>query len=291
MKNAGIIIGVLVFCSGILPSIGAAAGAEDIEKEIQKELRLSPVWAEKAGYLGVLLRNITAEDVVELGLPAEMGVFLAEIVKNSPAEKAGLMEGDVIIECLSMPVRSVMQFQRMVRETPPGREVQIKVYRDKEVRELLVEVGSLEGARKTPGIFHVPAPVQGEDGRIFRFPEGVYEHVPGFVSEIFRRRPALGIEGAPMTAQLADYMGIDEVEGVLVTAVLEGTPASSAGVKAGDLITAVNGRKVRGPMDLRNSLKKGVLKLDMVRNRKKMSLEVNIVTPEEKDSPRETFRM
>jgi len=94
-----------------------------------------------------------------------------------------------------------------------------------------------------------------------------------------------------MTAQMAEYMGIDEVEGVLVTAVLEGTPASSAGIKAGDLITAVNGRKVKDPMDLRNSLKKGVQKLDLVRNRKKMSLEVNIVAPEEEDSSRETFRM
>jgi len=150
LKKAGIIIGVLMFCSGALPAMGAAAGKEDIEKEIQKEIRISPARAEKAGYLGVLLRDITAEDVDELGLPAEMGVFLAEIVKNSPAEKAGLMEGDVIVECLSMPIRSVMQFQRMVRETPPGREVQIKVYRDREVREFPVEVGSLEGAGKTP---------------------------------------------------------------------------------------------------------------------------------------------
>ncbi len=182
---------------------------------------------------------------------------------------------------------SIIQAIDNLQEPPGG----IFVLRNREVREFPVEVGSLEGAGKTPGIFHVPAPVQGEGEKIFRFPEGVYEHIPGFVSEMFRRRPALGIEGAPMTAQMAEYMGIDEVEGVLVTAVLEGTPASSAGIKAGDLITAVNGRKVKEPMDLRNSLKKGAQKLDLVRNRKKMSLEVNIVAPEEKDSSRETFRM
>ncbi len=291
MKKAGVLIGVLLMCSGML----LAGESERVGNDIEKEFNIFANRGEEGGYLGVLLREVKAEDVKELGLPGERGVFLVEVTKDSPAEKAGLMQGDVIVEYQSLPVMSVKQFQRMVGDTPPGRKAGIKLLRDKKEMNLTAEIGSGDQGRRIVRKFNLPEPAPGEKNRYFRFPEGMadgwHEYMPGFVENMIGKGPALGIEGAAMTEQMADYMGIEEAEGVLVTNVSKDSAAEAAGLKAGDLIIAVNGKKVRDPRDLRNSLEKGRLDLSLVRDRNKISLEVEITAPKAKKSGRETLRM
>lgn len=291
MRKAGILIGVFLLCSGMV----VAGEKENIENDIQKEFRFFINQDDDGGYLGVLLRDLKPGDVVELGLPAERGVFLMEITEDSPAEKSGLMKGDVVVEYQSMQVVSVKQFQRMVGDTPPGRKISIGLYREKKKMTLTAEIGSRDTSRHVIRKFNIPAPAPGENNRVFRFPEGMadglHEHMPEFIQGLIGKGPALGIEGAAMTQQMADYMGIDEEEGVLVTAVIEDTPAEAAGLRAGDLITAVSGKKVRDPRDLRNSLEAGTLDLELVRDRQKISLEVEIAPPKAPKVPKEKLRM
>ncbi len=291
LKKAGVLVGVLLLCSGMI----LAGESEKVGNNIEKEFHIFTDRGEEGGFLGVLLRDVKAADVKELGLPGEKGVFLVDVTKDSPAEEAGLIKGDVIVEYQSIPVLSVKQFQRMVGDTPPGRKAGIKLFREKKEMKLTAEIGSTDQAHRMVRRFNLPAPEPDNKNGYFFFAPGMadgwHENMPEFVGNMIGRGPELGIEGAAMTEQMADYMGIEEAEGVLVTGVAKGSAAEAAGLRAGDLITGVNGKKVVDPRDLRKSLKKGKLELSLVRDRKKMSLEVDIAAPESKKSGRETLRM
>lgn len=293
MKKVIVLAGVFFLCSGLI--LAGENDGKKIEKEIQKEYKIIVNRDEGAGYLGVFLRDIQPEDVGELGLPSERGVFLEEIAEESPAEKSGLKKGDVITQYQSLPVLSVRQFQRMVADTPPGRQVEIGLYRDGKAMSLAVEIGTNEKTGQMVRKFGTPAPAPGERNWFYRFPDGMadglHEYIPGFIEGMMGKGPVLGIEGAAMTRQMAEFMGIKESEGVLVTAVMDDSPAKAAGLRAGDLITAVNGKKVADPGDLRDSLKEGTLKLDLVRDKRGITLDVEIAPPKTRKINRETFRM
>jgi serine protease Do len=86
--------------------------------------------ADETGWLGVTPEDISADRAKELKLSAARGVYVGEVEKESPAEKAGLKSGDVILEFNGAHVEGVTQFRRLVRETPPGHSVAIVVSRD-----------------------------------------------------------------------------------------------------------------------------------------------------------------
>ena len=291
MKRALVLIGVLFICSGMI----LAGEKEEAEKEVYKEVKIVLDQDGGDGYLGVFLRDVTSEDVDKLGLPAERGVFLSEIAEESPAEKAGLKKGDVIVGYQSEPVKSVKQFQRLVGDTPPGRKADIRFFREKKEMKLIAEIGEGNSSKHIIRKFGMPTPHTGGDARIYKFNQGkggdFFEFIPDLMGGLGWDKPLLGIEGASMTSQMADYMGIDQAEGVLVMNVLEDSPAATTGIKAGDVITAVNGKEVGDPRELRNSLKKGSLDLSLIRNSNRMSVSVDITPPKEKQPPKEKLRM
>jgi serine protease Do len=86
--------------------------------------------ADETGWLGVTPEDISADRAKELKLSAARGVYVGEVEKDSPAEKAGLKSGDVIVEFNGAHVEGVTQFRRLVRETPPGHSVAIVISRD-----------------------------------------------------------------------------------------------------------------------------------------------------------------
>jgi S1-C subfamily serine protease len=295
LRKAAVLIGAFLLCSVTI----LAGENENFEKDFEKEFKIIVGQDNNGGYLGVYLRDLQPGDVEELGLPAEKGVFLTEITEESPAEKSGLMKGDVIVEYQSMPVLSVKQFQRMVGDTPQGRNVNISLYRDKKKMNLTAEIGSDESSIHRIRKFNMPAPAPADKDQIYRFyqgfadgfSDGLRDHLPGNTQYLLRKGLVLGIEGAAMTEQMADYMGIDESEGVLVTAVSRDSAAEVAGIMAGDVIIAVNGDKVRDSRELRNSLEKGTLELELVRDRKKISLEAEITPPKAPKVRKEKLRM
>jgi len=290
LRNTLLFFATISFFSVALP----AGTAEDSDRQVEKEFSIFSTADEGGGYLGVYLRDITPDDVGELGLQEESGALVVDVAEGSPADDAGLRANDVVVEFQSQPVRSVRQFQRLVGETPSGRSVAFKVIRDGAVMSMNAVIGERESSRLSHG-FRVPSPPRSEGPRVFRFPgdkgENWVERIHEYIPWMNGNKPVLGIEGASMTVQMADFMGIEEGEGVLVTAVLEGTPAEQAGLKAGDVITAVEGEKVEDLGDLRASLKEGDLELEVVRNKKQMVLQVEIMGPKEKNPSRKTLRM
>jgi S1-C subfamily serine protease len=106
-------------------------------------------------FLGVTLKDVTAEQVRTMKLPGEYGAIVAQVEPGSPAAKAGLKANDVILAFGGMQVWSAAQLGRLVRETPPGRTVTLRVSRSGEKLNLEANLT----ARKEPPMFsHMMAP-------------------------------------------------------------------------------------------------------------------------------------
>jgi len=220
---------VLLCCAGlVLPGL-VLPSAE------AQPLQLVQVANVGGGYLGVGVRDVNADRAKALKLPEEAGVEVTDLPDaNSPASLAGLKVGDVVMQYNGQRVEGNDQFSRLVRETPPGREVKLQVYRN-----------------GTP--------------QIVTRPDGITLHgqlIPGgpFVASIPRTMTdvplpratwmigSLGAEVESLQGQLADAFGVKD--GVLVRAVTKGSAADRAGLKAGDVIRRVGDARVATPADL-----------------------------------------
>ena len=193
--------------------------------------------------IGLSIADVTADDV------ADEGAAVREVRPDSPAESAGFIDGDVVVEFDGERVRSARQLTRLVQETPAGRTVGTAVLRDGRRVELdvtpesgaavMAAAPSLERLGERLG--NVYSRVAPEVGRNFNF--DVWTR-PGTAR--------LGVNVQELSSQLADYFGVDD--GVLVTSVDEESAAAEAGLQAGDVITSVDGRSVDDINNLRRRL-------------------------------------
>jgi len=238
---------------------------------------------EGGSWLGVGVAEVTQEKVKELRLPAERGALLGKIVPDSPAAKAGLKENDVITEVNGQRVEGSEQFRRMIREIPAGRTAQLSVWRDGRQQTIAVTLGKSETARHhtmvapTPGSFAFQMPDLQELPAL----EGLRNF--NFMVSGHAR---LGIDAEDLEGDFGNYFGAPDGEGVLVRNVFENSPAAKAGLKAGDVITSMDGERIHSAGELREklALKKEAktVKLGLLRNRSEMSLTVEFPAPEQK---------
>lgn len=264
---------VMVLAGCVLVS-GNLLGFGSEEETIRVIKRgISPLHA-SSGYLGVSIRDIDAGDVKALSLPAERGAYIEKVEGESPAEEAGLTEADVVLQYAGESVFSVRQFQRLVRETPPGREVQLEVWRAGSSTSVSAKIGDRFGQ------YHQLDPELGIDIEerilphsevappMLHFGERGFNIAPG--------RPRLGVQVAPLTEQMADFLGIPGRNGVLILETLPSTPAAVADLRAGDVILSVNGREVRGPRELIRHLTEGENNIEIARDKRVESVSVNL---------------
>jgi serine protease Do len=196
-----------------------------------------------SGWLGVTIEEVSADKAKELKLPAVRGVLLTEVQDGSPAAKAGLKQGDVITEYDGERVEGTTAFRRMIRETPPGRTVQLTYWRDGRSQSASVELGSWHNEMQIAIQKAMP-------------PQFVYRFQPGpDMLMMMGHTPTLGIEAMDLSEQLGEYFGAPDGQGVLVCTVLADTPASKAGLKAGDVITKLDGDRVHNVGELRAKLR------------------------------------
>jgi len=219
-------------------------------------------------YLGVNLAEIGNERAKELKLRETAGVEITRVEEGSPAEKAGLKAEDVVLEYNGQRVEGMEQFGRLVRETPAGREVKLLIGRN--------------GATQTITAAVATRKMKGYGGNMkdmfpgFDMPE---VHIPD-MPQVFTtwRSPMLGVETESLSPQLATYFGVKE--GVLVRSVIKDTAAERAGIKAGDVITKVDGTKVTTPNELvgaiRSASSKKSFPVELSRDRRETSVTVTI---------------
>ena len=240
---------------------------EQREQHEQREPRELTVLAGRGAEIGVSIRDVEASD------KAQAGVFVEEVRPESPAEKAGLKKSDVIVEFDGEHVRSARQFTRLVNETAPGRTVKATIVRDGQRKT--VDVTPADG-RMTFEIDNNRLRERMNSMMADRLPPMNFDFnwpgMPGF------GRGALGVTVAELTPQLAAYFGAKD--GVLVAAVSDDSPASRAGLLAGDVITTVNGNSVHNREDLVRALPSagdgGDVTLGVVRDHKETTIKAKI---------------
>lgn len=285
----------LLVCSLLaLPAIAQQPGEiEEIEKIIIVNQPAPPLPPDPPAppempgairsYLGIGVAEIDAERAKALKLSEERGVEITRVEPDSPAEKAGLKVGDVVLEYNGQRVEGTQQFVRMVRETPPGRRVTLLISRDGATQTVTATLGR----RREPDWPLGPefrANMERLRSELERMRRNLRAEAPRVY--VSWRSTLLGVEAESLTDQLAEFFGVKE--GVLVRSVLKDTPAEKAGLKAGDVITKVDGEAVRTPEQvaqrLRSSRSKGTVPLTIVRNHKEMT--VNVTLPAEAARPR-----
>jgi serine protease Do len=187
-------------------------------------------------FLGVGIKEIDSDRAKALKLKEEAGVEITRVDENSPAEKAGLRAGDVILEYNGQQVEGIDQFSRMVHETPAGREVKLGVFRNGANQTILAKIGSRR-----------PTPMPFDMGNLsVRIPDIPHTFL-GWRSSL------LGVEAESLEGQFAEFFGVKE--GVLVRSVIQGSAAEKAGMKAGDVITRVDDSKVASSSDVTSRLR------------------------------------
>jgi serine protease Do len=239
-----------------------------------------------SSWLGVELHEVTGDNAKELKLPAERGVVIGTVVPDSPAAKAGLKENDVITEINGQRVEGAAQFRRIIREIPAGRTAQLAIWREGRAQTVSVTLGESEDRRHSFKVFAPPAP--GAPGN-FTFSMPGIPMVPPMEwnGAWMAGQPRLGIDAEDLNGQLGTFFGAPDGEGILVREVNPGSAAEKAGVKAGDVITLVNGERVRTVGDLREKIaakheaqdKGQSVKLGVLRNRSEISLTVELPAP------------
>lgn len=209
--------------------------------------------------IGVSIREVEESDA-KSAKGATAGVVVEDVSTDSPASKAGIRKGDVIVEFDGEKVRSVRQLTRLVQETPAGRGVPAVLLREGQRTTVTVtptDSGrfSFEGLedladwgrdfkyRVAPRIATPPTPPAPPKAPT----------PPSFVFDgLLNRSTRLGISIDSLSPQLAQYFGTKD--GVLVTSVTDDSPAAKAGLKAGDVITGFNGNTTADPSELRRRL-------------------------------------
>jgi serine protease Do len=216
-------------------------------------------------YLGVATQDVSAEMAKTLKLPEVSGVEVTKLDTNSPAAAAGIKVGDVVMQYNGQRVENWEQFARMVRETPPGREVKLQIYRDGAAQIIAAKIA-----------LHAAMIIQGElvptQPRTLPF-QGLLQDVP--LNRMSWGIGALGAEMESLEGQLADYFGVKD--GVLVRSVMRGSAAERAGLRAGDVITRVGDAKVTTPADVSGRIRTDRAQsamLTLLRDHKEMNLTI-----------------
>jgi serine protease Do len=261
-------------------AIGTAliAAAVSAPVHAQTTARAAQVITSNRPYLGIGVRDVDSEVAKKLNLKETRGVEITNVEENSPAAKAGIKEGDVVLEYNGQPVEGGEQLSRFVRETPVGRSVKIGVWRSgslqtisatiepSKTRQMIIANGGPPFAITTPEI---------------HMPEMRFDNFPGIVTAF--QSPRIGVITEPLAnqEQFAEFLGVKE--GALVKQVTKNSPAEKAGIKAGDVIVKVEDTSVNASGDITRALRehraKKTVTLTIVRAKKEMPITVTLETP------------
>ncbi|RMD61638.1 MAG: PDZ domain-containing protein, partial [Planctomycetota bacterium] len=185
------------------------------------------------GWLGVVIQDLTPELAKSFDFDGK-GVLIAEVTENSPAEKAGLQSGDILVRFNGDRVSSANELRFLVASAEPGERVPVEVFRDGRTRTFRVKLGELPVEQLTSA--NTP---------------GMERHSNG----AFAYEESLGMSVRTLTPALAERFGVRDVdEGVIVTAVDPNGPAAFAGLRPGDVILSVQGKTVASARELEREL-------------------------------------
>jgi membrane-associated protease RseP (regulator of RpoE activity) len=236
------------------------------------------------GFLGVYAENISRENMARYHMSQVRGVGVTQVIKDSPAEKAGLRKDDVILRIDGENVTSVRKLNRVVSELAPDQSVRVTVSRGGAEQEITATIGKHNNSNMVGDLLRGQPRIWKWEGdpKAFKW-EGLdkFPDNNGDMTFFLGNSRRIGVSTMELTKQLADYFGIASGKGVLVTSVTDDGPAAKAGVRAGDVITAIDGEAVDSPGDISRAInhkKDGDVTLTIIRNKSQQTIRV---TPRE----------
>jgi serine protease Do len=207
------------------------------------------------GYLGVGVDNLTEDMKDALDLPSTEGAFVQQVQPNTPASKAGIKTGDLIISFEGKKITDPDQFRFLVAQAEPGKTVSLEIIRDKKKLELKVKLGEREKYLTSTE----EKPAEEEGGKNW-----------------------LGLKVETATEELANQFRVKFAKGVIVTAVEPGSKAEEGKIQAGDIILEIDKKTIQDKEDYNKIIKgfesrKKAIALLITRNGNSMYL---VVKPE-----------
>jgi len=193
-------------------------------------------------YIGILPQEITPDIMEAFGLKEVAGVLVAKVEKDSPADKAGIKTGDIIIEINGEKVPSVPKFRIAIATARVGQQIPLKIVRDK--RDMTIRV-TLEA-----------------------YPEDI-----AAASDSVKGGIATGISVEAIDSQTAKRLGVTSDKGVVVTKVDPNSPAAKSGLKVGYVILQIEDKEVNSPKEFNTELEKAKTNMEK-ENRKTIRLYV-----------------
>ena len=192
----------------------------NLAKQVAEQLRESGIVSR--GYLGIYPQDITFELMEANGLPSADGILVAQVDKGTPADKAALKVGDVIVKFNDIKITDAQQFRFLVADAGPDSEARMEVWRNGNYKNIEVELGD------RMDYVEVRRPST----------EGEKEDDEW-----------LGLEVETPTAGNTERFGVNVIPGALITSVIPGSPADDAGLRAGDMILKIGGMDIENAGD------------------------------------------
>jgi serine protease Do len=252
-----------------LTSVAAWAAQDYSAQPVVEAFGFSSEEYGTGSYLGVDISDVTSERMSALKLKEERGVEVLLVDQDSPAGKAGVKEHDVILTLNGSAIESGAQLRRMIRETPPGRSISLGLSRDGQPMTIKVQLAdrrqSLAVVKPGKAFPAIKMPLM---------PPMPDIDMPVSVMVVHSSmRSGLMVEN--LTPQLGEFFGVKGGDGVLIRSVEKGSRAASAGLRAGDVITKVNGERVSDAGDFSRALrsrKETSVTLSVVRDKKEQTI-------------------
>ncbi|MDD3732297.1 MAG: PDZ domain-containing protein [candidate division Zixibacteria bacterium] len=223
----------------------------------------------KVAWMGVYTQTLDDDLVEAFKLPVDYGAIINEVVEDSPADKVGLKEDEIIISFENKKVRTSEDLIDFVTEKNPGDKVKLVIIdEDGNKKDVEVELGR----RKSSDLrkFFWSGDGDDRDLRYYYFGKDSY--------------PFIGVSLSELTDQLGEFFGIKDGVGVLITDVAEDSPAEKAGLKAGDVIIAVDGEEVEDAGDVREIIQDKEIgetaEVSIVRDKKEQLVKVEVAESE-----------
>lgn len=255
--HTGGIMNIRIIVAAILLAGIVAFAADGDTKEVRGK-------SKKQGWLGVTIQDVTPKFARAHDLKIKEGAYVNDVVEDSPAESAGVKEGDIIIEFNSKKIEEAEDLMDAVRSTDPGSKVNVVVNRSGEKKTIAVEIGK----NKMKRAFVIKNP---------RAPRIMMNMFSGDME---------GMELMELNKQLGKYFDAPNGRGVLVTDVEEGENAAKAGILAGDVITKIGDETIKDVEDVHDAVSDSeegnTVVVDVLRNGKKMTMKM-VISAEKRD--------
>ncbi len=224
----------------------------------------------RGGWLGVSIQDITSKMAKKKNLKNDDGAYVSDVLDDSPADSAGVKEGDVIVEFNGNTIDDAGDLLHAVQKAKPGTKTTIVVIRDNERKSLAISVGRPRRTDHSSG---------------FSFAPPMLPHM-----HFFGATRTWGLQLSELNEQLGEYFGAPNGRGLLVEQVEKKSAGAKAGFKAGDVITKVNKNSVEELRDLSDAIEDveegDKVVVEVLRKGASMTLTVEI---EDKDDPPSSF--